>query len=129
MNVDPRLVGAILRNDFYSFIRAIFPIVSSNDAFASNWHIEAIAYQLTRVLKGEIKRLIITVPPRASSRSAPRSHSLPSSSAMIPHAESFVSATLRHSRASTPTTAARCVALERNLRLIIRLITNGHLEQ
>ena len=46
MNADPRLVGAILRSDFYSFIRAIFPIVSSNDAFASNWHIEAIAYQL-----------------------------------------------------------------------------------
>ncbi len=65
MNVDPRLVGAILRSDFYSFIRAIFPIVSSNDAFAPNWHIEAIAYQLTRVLKGEIKRLIITVPPRS----------------------------------------------------------------
>src|SRR6266702_1595525 len=65
MNVDPRLVGAILRSDFYSFIRAIFPIVSSNDAFASNWHIEAIAYQLTRVLKGEIERLIITVPPRS----------------------------------------------------------------
>ena len=65
MNVDPRLVGAILRNDLYSFIRATFPIVSSNDAFASNWHIEAIAYQLTRVLKGEIKRLIITVPPRS----------------------------------------------------------------
>ena len=65
MNVDPRLVGAILRSDFYSFIRAIFPIVSSNDAFAPNWHIEAIAYQLTRVLKGEIRRLIITVPPRS----------------------------------------------------------------
>src|SRR5258705_4408225 len=65
MNVDPRLVGAILRSDFYSFIGAIFPIVSPNDAFAPNWHIEAIAYQLTRVLNGEVKRLIITVPPRS----------------------------------------------------------------
>src|SRR5467141_2381444 len=33
--------------------------------FAPNWHVEAIAYQLTRALKGEIKRLIITVPPRS----------------------------------------------------------------
>jgi predicted phage terminase large subunit-like protein len=65
MNADPRLVGAILRNDLYSFIREIFPIVSPNDAFAGNWHIEAIAYQLTRVAKGEVKRLIITVPPRS----------------------------------------------------------------
>jgi len=65
MNVDPRLVGAILQNDFCSFIRAIFPVVSPGAAFAPNWHVEAIAYQLTRALKGEIKRLIITVPPRS----------------------------------------------------------------
>ena len=56
MNADPRLVAAILRRDFYSFIQAIFPIVSPGDAFAANWHIEAIAHQLTRVLRGEINR-------------------------------------------------------------------------
>ncbi len=33
MNVDPRLVGAILQNDFCSFIRAIFPVVSPGAAF------------------------------------------------------------------------------------------------
>jgi len=65
MNADPRLVGAMLRSDFYSFIRATFPIVSPSSAFAPNWHIEAIAFALTRVLRGEIKRLIITVPPRS----------------------------------------------------------------
>ena len=65
MNADPRLVTAILRSDFYSFVRAIFPIVSPAGAFVPNWHIEAIAYQLTRVLQGEITRLIITVPPRS----------------------------------------------------------------
>src|SRR6516165_5479739 len=65
MNADPRLVAAILRNDLYSFIQATFPIVSPGDAFAANWHIEAIAHQLTRVLEGEVTRLIITVPPRS----------------------------------------------------------------
>ena len=65
MNADPRLVAAILRSDLYSFVRVIFPIVSPGHAFADNWHIEAIAYALTRVLKGEVKRLIITVPPRS----------------------------------------------------------------
>jgi hypothetical protein len=30
-----------------------------------NWHLEAIAYALTRVLNGETRRLIINVPPRS----------------------------------------------------------------
>ena len=33
-------------------------------AFIPNWHIEAIVYQLERVRRGEIKRLIINLPPR-----------------------------------------------------------------
>jgi len=63
--VDPRVVAAILRNDFYSFVQASFPIVSSQGRFLPNWHIEAMTYALSRVLAGEIKRLIITVPPRS----------------------------------------------------------------
>jgi predicted phage terminase large subunit-like protein len=39
--------------------------VSPGVPFARNWHLEAIAYYLTRVLEGEIKRLIITIPPRS----------------------------------------------------------------
>jgi predicted phage terminase large subunit-like protein len=58
------LVAAILRSDLYSFIGATFPIVSPNDQFAPNWHIESIALHLTRVLQG-LKRLIITLPPRS----------------------------------------------------------------
>jgi predicted phage terminase large subunit-like protein len=65
MMPDPRFVQAILRSDLYSFIREVFPIVSPGALFAPNWHIEAIAFALTRVLAGEIKRLIITVPPRS----------------------------------------------------------------
>ena len=55
---------AILRQDFYSFVQAIFPLVSPNTPLVRNWHLEAMAYALTRVLNGEIRRLIITVPPR-----------------------------------------------------------------
>ncbi len=65
MTADPRLVRAVLRSDFYSFVSASFPIVSPSAPFAHNWHIEAMAFALTRVLEGEIKRLIITVPPRS----------------------------------------------------------------
>jgi hypothetical protein len=39
-------------------------VVSPGAAFQGNWHIEAIAYALSRVMRGEIRRLIITVPPR-----------------------------------------------------------------
>jgi predicted phage terminase large subunit-like protein len=59
------VVRAILRKDLCCFIQAAFPIVSPGASFAPNWHIEAIAFALTRVLKGETKRLIITVPPRS----------------------------------------------------------------
>jgi hypothetical protein len=62
---EPRAVEAILRSDFYSFIQAIFPLVSPNGPLMANWHLEAIAYALTRVLQGEVRRLIITVPPRS----------------------------------------------------------------
>jgi predicted phage terminase large subunit-like protein len=65
MRPDASLIAAVLRSDLYCFIQAIFPIVSPNGAFVPNWHIEAIAFALTRVLRGEIKRLIITVPPRS----------------------------------------------------------------
>jgi hypothetical protein len=64
MTANPALVAAILRSDLYSFIGATFPIVSPNDQFAPNWHIESIALHLTRVLQG-LKRLIITLPPRS----------------------------------------------------------------
>ena len=43
------------------FFRPFRPVRRSN----SSWHIEAIAFQLARVLQGETKRLIITVPPRS----------------------------------------------------------------
>src|SRR5215208_5471754 len=39
--------------------------VSAGDRLVANWHLEAITYALTRVQTGEIKRLIINVPPRS----------------------------------------------------------------
>jgi predicted phage terminase large subunit-like protein len=59
------LIDAISRTDLYSFVQRIFPIVSAGSPFLPNWHVEAIAHALTRVMRGEIKRLIITVPPRS----------------------------------------------------------------
>ena len=61
-----RLTDAARRTDFYSFLGAAFPLVSQSATFLPNWHIEAMAYALQRVARGENKRLIITLPPRSS---------------------------------------------------------------
>jgi predicted phage terminase large subunit-like protein len=61
----PQLVlRALLAVDFMAFIEYTFGVVRPNVIFKSNWHIEAIAHALSRVASGELKRLIITLPPR-----------------------------------------------------------------
>ena len=59
------IAKAILRTDFYAYVQAIFPTVSPGDTFLRNWHLEAVTHALAQVLRGETKRLIITVPPRS----------------------------------------------------------------
>src|SRR5260370_29312423 len=58
-------VAAILGTDLYSFVQASFPIVSGGGRFLPNWHIEAICHELSQVINGNTRRLIITVPPRS----------------------------------------------------------------
>ena len=63
---DPaRTLRALLRQDLASFTQKVFDTVSPAQAFAPNWHIQAIAWHLERCLRGETRRLIITVPPEA----------------------------------------------------------------
>src|SRR5262245_40355828 len=59
------LLQAALRSDLYSFVQAIFPIVSAGHRLQMNWHLEAMAHALTGVVNGDCRRLIITVPPRS----------------------------------------------------------------
>jgi predicted phage terminase large subunit-like protein len=63
--VRRRLVAAVLGTDLYCFVQASFPIVSGGGRLLPNWHLEAIAYELQRVMRGETRRLIITVQPRS----------------------------------------------------------------
>ena len=62
---DRRLLSALLRTDLSSFIPKVFQTVSPGDLYLHGWHIDAIAWALTRCLLGEIRRLIITLPPRS----------------------------------------------------------------
>ena len=58
------LLNFAVLNDFESFLRRCLATLNPGMPFLPNWHIRAIAYQLERVRRGEINRLIINMPPR-----------------------------------------------------------------
>jgi len=60
-----RAFDAVIRQDFESFIEKSFQVVSPGDNYQRNWHIDVIADHLMQCYRGEITRLIITVPPRS----------------------------------------------------------------
>jgi predicted phage terminase large subunit-like protein len=62
---DQEIFRAVLRSDFLAFLHRCMLTLNPGAPFLSNWHIEAIAYQLERVRRGEITRLIINMPPRS----------------------------------------------------------------
>jgi predicted phage terminase large subunit-like protein len=62
--VPVHVLDAILRTDLVSFIRKVFQTVSPGERFLENWHIEAMAHHLLKVVRGETRRLVITIPPR-----------------------------------------------------------------
>lgn len=66
-DLDPHRLAATLRalarEDFCVFVQCAFRVLYS-DEFLRNWHIDAIASELTRLANGDIRRLVVTVPPR-----------------------------------------------------------------
>jgi hypothetical protein len=54
----------LLRRDFVSFAQRCFCELSPRTAFLMNWHIEIIAAKLMAVRMGQIRRMIINMPPR-----------------------------------------------------------------
>src|SRR5215475_7552861 len=60
----PAEYKAVLRQDLATFAARGFRYLNPQAAFAMNWHIEVIAAKLAAVRRGEITRLIITLPPR-----------------------------------------------------------------
>jgi hypothetical protein len=43
----------------------LLPTLHPSDQFLPNWHIDCLAWHLTKITNGEIKRLIINMPPRS----------------------------------------------------------------
>lgn len=56
--------NAIVRNDFYFFMQRVFRTLNPGVMYMDNWHMEAICHELYRCWRGDITRLIITLPPR-----------------------------------------------------------------
>lgn len=65
MVYSKELLNAILRQDFNSFISKVFTTVNPSTEYQANWHIKLIGKYLQAVEQGEIKRLIINIPPRS----------------------------------------------------------------
>lgn len=55
--------GKLAKVELYEFVKAVWPIVEPTQSFVDNWHIRLICEQLEAVTRGEIKNLIINVPP------------------------------------------------------------------
>jgi predicted phage terminase large subunit-like protein len=64
-NLDRAVFNAMLRQDFEAFVRKVFHTLCPGQTFIPVWFIAALAYQLERVRSGEIRRLIINMPPRS----------------------------------------------------------------
>ena len=65
MQYDKRLYEAVLRTDFRAFLDKVFRVLAPGQTYVPSWHIEALAWQLERVRRGECRRLIINMPPRS----------------------------------------------------------------
>jgi hypothetical protein len=63
-NLEQTFHDAILRTDFDAFVRRCFMTLNPGFPYLPNWHLPAIGYQLERIRRGEITRLIINMPPR-----------------------------------------------------------------
>jgi predicted phage terminase large subunit-like protein len=55
---------ALIRQRFDVFLRFAFKEIAGNREFTPGWHIEAIEHQLHRLQEGDIRQLIVTIPPR-----------------------------------------------------------------
>jgi predicted phage terminase large subunit-like protein len=55
----------ILRSDYGAFLQKVFNTLNPGQPFIPSWYIDAIAHALERVRRGEIRRLIINMPPRS----------------------------------------------------------------
>ena len=64
-SADASALRAALRRDLLTFVELLFAALEPGTVFKGNWHYEHLCWVLMRVMRGELRRLIINVPPRA----------------------------------------------------------------
>lgn len=62
---EKNIYNSLLRANFDQFLHRAFLHLHPGKEFMQNWHMKAIGYELERVRKGEVKRLIVNMPPRS----------------------------------------------------------------
>ena len=65
MKAAPPPIECLLHSNLMAFLQRVFATLEPGSRFRSNWHHEHLAWQLTRVQRGELRRLIINQPPRS----------------------------------------------------------------
>jgi hypothetical protein len=51
-------------DDFMAFVRQAWPILEPSKPFVPGWHLDALAEHLSAVYAGDIRRLLVNMPPR-----------------------------------------------------------------
>lgn len=64
INIDRSQLTQAQAETVFLFVLCFFPLITGNRAYRRAHHVEAMCYMLDRVARGEVKRLIISVPPR-----------------------------------------------------------------
>jgi predicted phage terminase large subunit-like protein len=57
-------LDAALRLRFDTFLRRVHHTINPGKPYRDNWHIDAMAFKANEIFRGNIKRLIVNVPPR-----------------------------------------------------------------
>jgi predicted phage terminase large subunit-like protein len=60
-----RVLRAVRRKHLVAFNQKVFQTLDPGTRYEHNWHLDHLCWQLTRVARGEVRRLIVTVPPRS----------------------------------------------------------------
>jgi len=61
---DRQMFNTLLREDFAFFVTRTFATVAPNETYVNNWHINAMAHVLEQLVTGDLRRAVITLPPR-----------------------------------------------------------------
>lgn len=60
-----KFLAKAVRENFLIFLHRTFLEIDNSQSFTPNWHLEVIADRLLSVQRGDIRRLVITQPPRS----------------------------------------------------------------